>query len=334
MAKRHLRHNFILGVLNGTVFQLGAAFVHPTTVLPVFLKQFTTSNVGDMVGKTIPMAYRGSFYAARFFFGSGLGILAGLMVRYVLHNSTAYPFPTNYVLLFSLAISFMTTSIVLYAFVREPPSEINGPRRTFIGILREVPVILRTDTNYRATWLSRILLAGQGLAGPFYVVLAQERFGLPEHIAGLFLSVQTFGGMVSNLGWGYLSRRCGNRMVVQVSAVGHVLAPLCALGMALLLPATGRTWAIGGAMLIFLLIGSAMSGNVIGYQSFLLDIAPEDRRPTYLGIMNTSMGLASLLPMLGGVLADVLGLKAVFLASAAMTCAGALTTRRLKSPGS
>ena len=45
MVKQHVRRDFTLGVLNGAVFQFGAAFVHPTTVLPVFLKQFTASNV-------------------------------------------------------------------------------------------------------------------------------------------------------------------------------------------------------------------------------------------------------------------------------------------------
>ena len=112
------------------------------------------------------------------------------------------------------------------------------------------------------------------------------------------------------------------------------MAPLCALGMILFLPETASDWATGSAVVIFLLIGSAMSGNAIGYLSFLLDIAPDDRRPTYLGIMNTTMGFASLLPALGGVVADVVGLEGVFLASAVTTCTGAMATRRLKSPDS
>ncbi|MDA0748477.1 MAG: MFS transporter, partial [bacterium] len=42
--ERTVRHNFLMGVLNGAIFQFGVAFVDPTTVMPVFIKNFTDSD--------------------------------------------------------------------------------------------------------------------------------------------------------------------------------------------------------------------------------------------------------------------------------------------------
>ncbi len=84
---------------------------------------------------------------------------------------------------------------------------------------------------------------------------------------------------------------------------------------------------------VFLLIGATLSGAMVGFTSFLLDIAPEDRRPTYIGMTNSAMGCASLFPALGGILADLVHLQAVFVVSAVMVGGSVLLSRRLQEPG-
>jgi MFS family permease len=81
---------------------------------------------------------------------------------------------------------------------------------------------------------------------------------------------------------------------------------------------------------IFFLIGAASAGTFIGFKSYLLDIAPEDRRPTYIGINNTVMGIAALFPALGGVMADLVNLRGVFFVSFVLVAGGALLSLRLR----
>jgi len=42
--KKDARFNFIVGVMNGSIFGFGTSFLDPTTVLPVFVRHFTHSD--------------------------------------------------------------------------------------------------------------------------------------------------------------------------------------------------------------------------------------------------------------------------------------------------
>ena len=418
----HLRHNFILGVVNGALFSFGSAFVDANTVLPVFIRHFSGSDsmVGlassvrsagwylaqlpmagilerraykrpfyiwanvvrmalnwafipflalyavqrpqwvlagfiaifmvssifggmagapftDIVAKTIPRRHRGPFYALRFFFGAGiLSIVAGFIVRYILREDSLFGFPHNYVLIFALSSLLMTVGIVCYGFVKEPPGRVSEKRRTFPDVASEVPGILRSDGNYRRLLVCQVLAAGLGFSLPFYVVLAHERFGVTASTVGLFLAFQTIGQTGANLVWGRLSSRRGNRMVIRLVLGIQVLIPLYALFLSNVVPevilAEGGWLVTASFAPIFLLIGGTLSGSFVGFNSFLLDVAPEDRRPTYVGITNTSMGCASFFPALGGVLADTVALDGVFLLSGISICAAIAVSRRLKEP--
>jgi len=409
-----------MGLLNGSFFMFGSAFLDPSTVLPVFVKRFTDSDfiVGlagslqragwhlpqlplagyverrayklpiylkanvvrmtlmlaflpalaywaadrptlvlasflflfglsalfggaaglpftELVGKTIPPRLRGPFYAIRFFFGAGLlSISAGFIVKHIL-ESDAYPFPSNYLWIFGIALSLMIVGIVSYAFVKEAPSVVNPTRRRWRDVLAEIPGILERDANYRNLILSRLLVSGIGFSLPFYVVLARERFGVPEGATGIFLAAQTLGATLSNLPFGWLSARKGNRIVIRLSAAAIAVVPLYTIG---LLAAQNVAHNSGSELAnptwlflpIFLLIGGAMTGNFVGYNSLLLDIAPEDRRPTYIGITNTAMGAASLFPAVGGLIADLMGLEVTFVLASVAVVAGLVSTGRIK----
>ena len=73
---------------------------------------------------------------------------------------------------------------------------------------------------------------------------------------------------------------------------------------------------------VFFLIGGTTTGIFIGFKSYLLDIAPAERRPTYIGITNTVLGIGSLYPILGGILADLVHLQGVFALSAITVLVG------------
>jgi MFS family permease len=83
---------------------------------------------------------------------------------------------------------------------------------------------------------------------------------------------------------------------------------------------------------IFLLIGGVSTGTFVGFKSYLLDIAPDSRRPTYVGITNTVLGVGALYPVFGGVLADLIALPGVFALSAATVGLGTWLSLHLSLP--
>ena len=420
----NVRYNYTLGIVNGSLFMFGIAFINPLTVLPVFIKYFTTSDfvVGiasslwragwllpqllvagyvekipykrgiylrmngirllltwltipliaifalshptfllvcfmllfalatflggiaglpfnDMVAKTIPPQHLGSFFATRIFFGAGLmSIGAGFIVKYILGEDVAFPFPYNFIIIFTFAALFMTLGIVTYAFVREPPSKVSSPQRTFLSLLKEIPVILKRDVNYRRLIIVQLLSSGISFSLPFYIIIAQEKFGSTVSTAGTFIAMQTIGVLFFNLLWRDISFHRGDRHVIFVALIFQAAIPLYAL---IISKGLGHwllqspPWVVTAAFSpIFILIGGTMSGLWVGYSSYLLSIAPEDRRPTYVGISNTILGVAAIFPALGGYLADIAGFHSVILLSVVTVCMAIPYSRGLKAPTS
>ena len=202
--------------------------------------------------------------------------------------------------------------------------------------MREIPDILRVNPNYRRLLLTQILASGLGFSLPFYVILAQESFEAPGSTTGTFLALQTVGATLATLLWGRMSARHGNRRVIRLAVVLQAAIPIYALALVygpFHLPTAGFGWVATASFApIFLLIGGTLSGSFIGFNSFLLDVVPEDRRPTYIGITNTSMGCASFFPALGGVLAETVDLNGVFVLSGLSVCAAAVLSKGLKEP--
>ena len=77
-------------------------------------------------------------------------------------------------------------------------------------------------------------------------------------------------------------------------------------------------WAYLG---VFILTSVAAQGFNLGHTNHLLNIAPAGERSRYIGTLNTLVGAALFMPVLGGLLADVGGYPAVFILSAAFSAA-------------
>ena len=193
--------------------------------------------------------------------------------------------------------------------------------------LKESARVAWHDRSFRALFGTRVALAGAAMATPFFVLYAVRDLGLSAALVAGFLSAKIAGYVLSNILWQRVATRFGNRALM--SAVGLIagLAPLCAL-FAGIVPAPLKGPLIA---LAFALFGAVVSGNNIGYQSLLLAIAPAARRPSYVGLMNSFVGPAMLLPALGGILVDATSPLAIF-AVAASCGAGAFGLAR-RLPG-
>lgn len=259
----------------------------------------------DIVAKEIRAHNRGSFFGARMFFGGIMAALAGIYVRNVLANK---PFPDNYATLFITASAIISAAIISFCLADEREGVVPEKVTPFKKFLRRGPLLLKDIKSFRVFLVWRVLLGVWMMAMPFYIIFARERLGLPEESVGVFLSVQMVGMVVSNLLWGRLSDRIGNKIVLNLTAAASAACPLIVL--------LATAWAPLGGMfgfgMVFFFLGSTLSGLSVGHHNYMLDLSPESERPTYLGFMNTFLAPAMLLSALGGYVVELTSFEVLF----------------------
>lgn len=250
----------------------------------------------DVVGKTIPSNKRGSFFGMRMFFGGGLAALAGILIERILR---VYSFPKNFGVLFLIAAVIIIFALLSFSLVKEPPTKERPQKRKFKENVLLGLEILKKDRNLRMLLWTRVAIGSYVLGLPFYIIFAKKFLFIPTSIAGLFLSVQMVGYLSSNILWGRLSNNKSNRLVLFLSAICSAIPPF----LLLLNILTKIPIYVYGA--IFFFLGATMSGMDMGYTNYLLEIAPEEKRPIYVGFLNTIVGPTIFLSALGGLIIQV-----------------------------
>jgi hypothetical protein len=406
------RRAFILGVLNGALFQMGMAFVDPSTVLPAFIAELTRSELAvgavsavaaggwllpqlvvanyvqvmprklpvyraaavirvavmgamiaalcllgaqprlilpvflvlygvftfaggvgaipffDVVAKVVPPYRIGSFFGQRLMFGGVLAMAAAVVVRQVLSGKGALGFPRNYIVLFVMGAVAVAAALLCFSLVEEPAGPVEKQRPPLREFLRRAPGVLLRDADFRRVFIVGLVQGAAGIAAPFYVVFTGVGLGMPRDMLGIYLGFSTMGGIISNFLWAPLSDRYGGKRAMVWVAVVGLLAPATASALALApLPHRFAGW---GFCAVFLLLGAAGSGSAIAYNHYLLEVAPEVMRPTYLGVVNSFSGALVLMPLLGGVLAQVWSFQAVFAIAGAASLAALIGAGRLR----
>jgi MFS family permease len=300
-----------MSFLRGAAFLLLAILVffskagNPSYLLITFFFLFSIYAFGggvsgvsfmEVVGKTIPPNRRGSFFGMRMFFGGGLAALAGILIERILR---VYDFPRNFGMLFLIASFLIIPALLSFSLLKEPPVEKQSERR---GVRENLQLGLETfkkDRNFRMLFWTRIAIGSYVLGLPFYIIFAKKFLFIPTSIAGLFLSVQMVGYLSSNILWGRLSNNKSNRLVLLLSAICSAVPPF----LLLLNILTKIPISLYGA--IFFFLGATMSGMDMGYTNYLLEIAPEEKRPIYVGFLNTIVGPTIFLSAVGGLIIQV-----------------------------
>lgn len=292
----------------------------------------------DMVGKTVAANRRGLLFALMHIIGGLLGITAGVLVREVL-SSSRMPFPAGYGVLFAMALAVIVISTSAVAFLREPPSPPHEEQYSTLALVKDIPNLLRGNTQFRLLVLLQGLFGFAFLAAPFYILsasgwLARATGGHNESAAGIgfFLAMQTAGLICGNAAWGHLADRHGSRLQLRVLAFVHVVVPLCA-ALAGLLVRDAPPWGVYLAFSpTFFGFGALSTGTWMGITNFLLDIAPELDRPAYIAVTNALNLPAVVLPMAGGLLVRTVGYGWIFTVAAIVLAYAFLLSARLIEP--
>jgi MFS family permease len=278
----------------------------------------------DIFARAIPAQRRGRFTGARQIFGFALAILAGWIVKLVLDNEAAWPFPANYSLIFGLSATSLAVAFTGFALIREPVYPVQRKSKSLGAMLRQSVTLVKINTNFRRFLAARAILGlAIGLA-PFYIVYARQSLALNAGDIGLFLSFQMAGAALSNLLWAWLADRYGNKTVIIGTMASAGLAPV----LALLLPG----WSPLAYGLVFMLIGAMLSGMRLGYNNFVLEMASPEMRTTCVALQNTLLAPITLFPLIAGFLIQELSFFLVFGAEAVLMGLGLLVALRLLDP--
>jgi len=279
----------------------------------------------DIVAKTVAPTRLGGFFAHRIFWGSLGAIGSGMVVRAIL--GPGWPaFPSDYALLFGLALAFYVPCWLAFLAIKEPPSEVTDPQ-PLLAFLRAAPALVTENREYRLLVMSRWLLGAVGIAFPFYTIFGQRALALPESVVGTYLALQMCGAMAATPLWALLNDRRGPRALVLGAAAATFVYSALAFS-ASLAPHSG--WFGPAALgLVFFLLAAAGSAAFVGCTSYLFTIAPEARRPLYIGVQNTLFAITTFLPLLGGLVLRFGSFQLLFALATAFGAAGVATAIKL-----
>jgi MFS family permease len=279
----------------------------------------------DIVAKTVPYRRLGGFWGTRLVAG-GIGAIAcGALVRFIL-SGDALRFAANYCLLFGLGLFFCAAGAAALASVPEPPGRVSRAE-PLSSILHRAVGLLLEDTRYRRLMVSRLLVDATRLATPFYVVYCREVIGVPDSTIGTYLSVQMAGSVLIVPLWSRVNDRRGVRALLLATGAMAILVPLLATTGSLIPGASA--WRGAVFLLAFFPLAAIKAGTFMGYTNYIFAIAPEERRPLYIGVHNTLAAASGFLPLAGGALIDLISFRALFAIAVVLGVAGIAATLRL-----
>lgn len=277
------------------------AFWSPLGALLLFIMAYAWHGLGagiiatawqDMIARCFPVAKRGRFFGLTMFLGAGTGMLAASASAWFLET---FPFPQNFVYTFSLAALFITISWVFLALTREPVQPSKVPRQSNRQYWRTLPNIVRQDDNYRRFLLGRLLMALGGMGTGFITVTAVKQWQVSNSTVGLYTLAMLLGQTAGNLFFGLLADRRGHKLSLELSAIAGMGAFLIAW----LAPAANWYFAV------FVFLGISTGGIIVSGILVVMEFCAPEKRPTYVGLTNTGVGVISVMaPLLGALLAS------------------------------
>jgi MFS family permease len=308
-----------------TLCIFGANWLPSSVVVAAILLCYTVYNVGggtsalafqDVVAKVVPLQQRGRFFGRRQLFGGLLAFaIAGPLASWMMSDAAPLPFPYNYGVLSLASLIVVATGLLIFSLVKEPPQTKVGPMVGFWASLRKAPTILRANKPYRTFIAARLLLRAGQIGEPFYIIYATEVLHVSVGMAGAYVGVRAISGALSNIYWGRVSDRQGNKRLMFLTGILIVATPFIALIGPWLVGLIGLSTTWVGLMMavVYMLVGLSLDGSNIAGLTYLMEIVPENERPSYIGLANTLLGVVTLLPVIGGQIVHYLGYYGLFI---------------------
>ncbi|MEO0794936.1 MAG: MFS transporter [Verrucomicrobiota bacterium] len=224
----------------------------------------------QLVARTVPAGRRSSMHALRNLITAVIGIGAAFFVKWTLER---YPGAFGFGILHLAAFVTLFGSFLLFLVIKEdvPETPIVTKRRTAKSYLVDLMDILRQDKNFRYYTVMRLFGTAFMFQMPFMSIYALQKLETSEGFVGSLLTAQIIGSVIGNLIGGWWGDRAGGRVLL-------ITARILFLVMYGLGAIASSEWLF---LLYFGVFGFSFTLNTIGNLTLLLEIAPDERRPTY-----------------------------------------------------
>jgi MFS family permease len=286
----------------------------PITGLILFLLTYAWHGFGagllgpawqDLIARCFPVNRRGTVFGLTSFIGTGVGALGALVSSRILAQ---YAYPWNFFLVFLTAAIAINLSWVFIALIREPEQRSVDHEDSRSGTWGRMWRVVRRDSVFRNFLAYRVMMVSGAMGTGFITVTAVQRWALQDSIVGYFTAVLLLGQTVGSLLAGMLADRYGHKTPLVFGG----LAQVSGFTLALTSPAPEAFFTV------FAMVGLSMGIHMVSGTLVALEFSEPSRRPTYVGIANTTAGVAgSVAPLLGGWLAS-LGYQLLFAACVAV----------------
>ena len=257
----------------------------------------------DVLGKTVSKTRRGALMG---YSAAAAGLVTLLIGGYVELFGGRRLGTDFFMAILLVAAGVWLLAIAAFASIREEAGATEGGGNAITTALRSL-ALLKTDQALRRYVIARALLLSAALAPPFYVLLAQQRSAGVTGL-GLLIIASGLAASLSAPVWGRMGDRSSRRVMVVASAAAGLTGLLTWLFDAVGGPIMNSPWTYA---LLFLLIAVFHSGVRLGRKVYLVDMASQDTRSTYVAVSNTVIGAAMLACGAVGVLADLFRTSAV-----------------------
>lgn len=308
-----------IGVFGGTVPSLALLLFFLLYALNQMVAGVAAPNWFDFVVKTTHPLQRGRLMGMRSASGALLGFLNSLVLAGLL---TYLPFPQNYALAFLLAFGFQFASLVVQRNIVEDIPSPTEPPVPLSRLMAKVIQTVRSDRTFRrflfSIGLSVIGLMPQG----FFTVAAFQRFDLPESFVGFFTMTMLASQVIFAGLLGLLGDLKGHKISLMICALAMTAASILAVA------AAHPAW----FFVIFSFVGLIFGVELITRHNFVSDLATNQSRPLYIGIMNAWSAPFFLSSLIGGWISDQFGFDAVFIIGAVFSLAGLWVLMRVRDP--
>lgn len=287
---------------------LGLAVCAALAVFAV-ARSFCSVSYKDVLGRTVARSRRGTAAGL----GASVASAGVILFGAVLLSDVA---DRRAVVLGALALAALSwlAAAAVFAGMNEPLAEPEAPRENPLGQF----TLLREDRQLLRFVLARGCLVATALAPPYLILMASEGGQSGFRHLGLLLFSSAGASLVSSYVWGRFADVSSRRVLIAAGAIAGAVLGVAALaggaGMA------GTLWVLPALMFALMV---AYHGVRNARSTYLVDMAPEDRRAAYTAVANTVIGVLLLGGGVFGLVASTFGAGVAVAGFAALSLAGA-----------
>jgi MFS family permease len=261
---------------------------------------------------------RGQVVRVRWLVLSAVATAAALLGGWFLE---LLPSPLNYQVLLGLGAALSLFGMRYLRRIRVPGSvrarRSDEPRRRYsLRRLRQSLIGFASHREFiRFAATTFVFYAGLYLPGALWSILRVRELGASDAWIGIIAVTVNVSTIVGYFFWDRISARRGDRWLLRVAAFGIAVYALL----------TAFVPTIGWMIPTSILGGLAWSGCNLALFRILLDVCPQEHRPTYVALYTALLNIAAFAaPLLGTVLSDWIGIRQAFVVSGALRGVAAL----------